>query len=139
MNYVLLTVNGTYLFWQLNGIWGGGWKHAPPRPRKLLKVWLLDFYQMLVSLRRHKIKKYFDANGPVCKWQIKISKNLIFGNATSRRANFAKFCKIVNIDVRNTFWKFQIDISRIGYFTEKSVKCRKKLVSKIQNAPQDAK
>ena len=27
-----------------------------------------------------------------------------------------KFCRIVNIDVRNKPWKFQINISKIGYF-----------------------
>ena len=55
-----------------------------------------------------------------------------FGNAFSRHANFTKFCTIVTIDVRNKPRKFQIDISKIGYFTEQSVKLRQVLVCKLQ-------
>ena len=80
---------------------------------------------------RYKIKK-IDLTGPVCKEQNKIP---IFINATSSHANFMKFCRIVTIDVRNIPWKFQIDISKIGYFTEQSVKWRQMLVCKIQNGP----
>ena len=43
----------------------------------------------------------FDITGPVCKLQTKIPKIPNFGNATSRHANFTKFCRIVHIDVRN--------------------------------------
>ena len=46
-------------------------------------------------------KKKFEITGPVCKLQTKIPKIPIFRNATSRRANFMKFCRIVTIDVRN--------------------------------------
>ena len=46
-------------------------------------------------------KKKFDITGPVCKLQNKIQKIPIFRNATSRHANFTKFCRIVHIDVRN--------------------------------------
>ena len=58
------------------------------------------------------------------KLQTKIPKNLIFGNAISRHTNFTKFYRIVTIDVRNKPYKFQIDISKIDYFAEHSVKCR---------------
>ena len=53
-----LTVNGICLFWQLNGIWGGV---VPPplRSQELQKVWPWNFYQMLVYIRRHEIKKIF--------------------------------------------------------------------------------
>ena len=55
---------------------------------------------MLVSIRRHKII-FFDITGPVCKLQNEITKIPIFGNATSRHANFTKFFKIINIEIRN--------------------------------------
>ena len=48
---------------------------------------------------RNQIKNV-DITGPVCKLQIKIPKIPIFRNATSRHANFTKFCMIVTIDVR---------------------------------------
>ena len=76
---------------------------------------------------------YDKVGGPVCKLQIKILKISIFGNAIFRRANLTKFCRIVTIDVKNKTWKFPIDISKIGYFTEQSVKWRQMLVCKIQN------
>ena len=62
-----------------------------------------------------------------------LSEKPVFGNETSRHAIFTKFCRIVTIDVRNKPWKFQIDNSKIGYFTEQSVKWRQMLVCKIQN------
>ena len=74
--------------------------------------------------------KQIDITGLVYVLQTKIPKIPIFGNATSRHANCTKFCRIVHIDVRNKSWKFQIDILKIGYFTEQSVKYRKKLVYK---------
>ena len=37
----------------------------------------------------------------VCKLQTKILKTPIFGNATSRHANFTKFCRNVTVGVRN--------------------------------------
>ena len=40
-------------------------------------------------------KKIFDITGGVCNLQTKIPKNPIFGNATSRHANFTKFCRII--------------------------------------------
>ena len=46
-------------------------------------------------------QKIFDITGPVCKLQTKIPKIPIFGNATSRHANLTKFCRNINIDVRN--------------------------------------
>ena len=115
VEYDALTVNVISLFRQFNDIWRG-WKH-PIRSRELQKIWLWNLYQMLVSIRRHKIKK-IKITGLICKVQTKIPKNPIFRNATSRHANFTKFCKIVTIDLRNKPWKFQIDISKIGYFTE---------------------
>ena len=46
-------------------------------------------------------KFFFDITGPVCKLQNKIPKISILENATSRHANYTKFCRIINIDVRN--------------------------------------
>ena len=121
----------------------GGVVPPPLRSQELQKVWPWNFYQMLVFIRRHEIKKFFDITGPVCKLQTKIPKIPIFGNATSRHANLTKFCRNINIDVRNKPWKFQIDISKIGYFTEHSVKCRKswsvkyRTARKIQNRSRD--
>ena len=126
----ILTVNGICLFWQLHGIWG--MVPPPMRSQELQKLWPWNFYQILVSTRRHEIKKIFDRTCLVCKLQTKIPKDPIFGNATSRHANLTKFCRIVAIDVRNESWKFQIDISKIGYLTEQSVECRKKLICKMQ-------
>ena len=90
-----------------------------------------------------KSKKQIDISDLVCRLQTKIPKIPIFGNATSRHANLTKFCRNINIDVRNKPWKFQIDISKIGYFTEHSVKCRKswsvkyRTARKIQNRSHD--
>ena len=101
------------------------------------------FTRCCYSLGGPKSKKIFDITGPVCKLQTKIPKIPIFGNATSRHANLTKFCRNINIDVRNKPWKFQIDISKIGYFTEHSVKCRKswsvkyRTARKIQNRSRD--
>ena len=87
-------------------------------------------------MRRQEIRKKYAITLLVCKLQTKIPKNPIFRNATSRHANFMKFCRIVTIDVRNKPWKFQIDISKIGYFTEQSVKCRKSWSVKYRTAHQ---
>ena len=94
-------------------------KHPSLRSRydRGMKVWLWNFYHLLVSIWRHKIKKEFDISGLICKLRTKIPKIPIFGNATSKHAYFTKFCRIVHI-VRNDPSKFQIDISKIGYFTE---------------------
>ena len=80
-----------------------------------------------------QIRKIFDISDLICKLQTKIPKIPIFGNAISRHANFTNFCRIVHIDVRNKSWKFHIEISKINYFTEQSVKWGKNLVCKIQN------
>ena len=42
------------------------------------------------------MKKEFDIIGPVCKLQTKFPKTPIFGNATSRHANFAKLTLEMN-------------------------------------------
>ena len=73
------------------------------RSWKLLHLWPWNFYHMSSSV--HKVRKFFGITWLVCKLQTKILKNLIFWNATSRRANFTKFCKVVTIDVRNKPWK----------------------------------
>ena len=57
-------------------------------------------------------------SGLVCKVQTKIPKIPIFENTFSRHANLTIIRRNINIDVRNEPWKFQIDISKIGYFTE---------------------
>ena len=51
--FLHLTVNGICLFWQLNGIWGGG--NTLLISQKLQKVWLWNFYHVLVPIRRYKI------------------------------------------------------------------------------------
>ena len=61
-------------------------------------------------------------------------KRWMFRNATFRHSNFTKFCRSINIDVQNWSRKFQIDISKIGYFIEQSVKRLWMLVCKIQNS-----
>ena len=86
----------------------------------------MNFYQILVYIKRHKINKII--TGTVFKVQTQIPKKMTFGNATSRHANFTTFCRIVTTDVRNESKKFKIDIAKVGYFTEQSVKSRKKLV-----------
>ena len=60
--------------------------------------------------------KRIDISDLACRLQTKIPRISIFGNATSRHDNLTKFCRNINIDVRNEPWKFQIDISKIGYF-----------------------
>ena len=80
-----------------------------------------------------KSENEFDITLLVCKLQTKIPKNPIFRNITSWHANFEKFCRIVNIDIKNWSRKFESDISEIGYFTEQSLKWRQMLVYKIQN------
>ena len=56
-----------------------------------------------------------------------------FENATFKHTNVMKFCRVINIDVRNKPCKFQIDIIKIRYFTEQFVKWRQMLVCKLQN------
>ena len=46
-------------------------------------------------------QRNFDISDLVYELQTKTPKTPIFRNATSRHANFMKFCKIVTIDVRN--------------------------------------
>ena len=84
-----------------------------------------------------KNQNKIDITGLVCELQTKIPKNLIFENATSRHANFTTFCKIFIIDIRNKPWKFQIDMSKIGYLTEQPAKLRQMLVCKTYNGLQN--
>ena len=117
-----------------NGIWGR-WVHPPPKISGTTKGMTMKFLPDVgIHKEARNQKKNFDLTGPVCKLQTKILKNTIFGNATFGHANFTKFCRIVTIDVRNKPWKFQIDISKIGYFTEQSVKCRKSWSVKYRTA-----
>ena len=119
------TVNSICSFWQLTSIWGeGGTNH----PYDLKNHWTYD-HEILTRCQADwgstKSEKIFDITWLVCKLQTKIPKNPIFRNETSRHTNFTKFCRIVTIDVRNEPWKFQIDISKIGYSTEQSVNSAK--------------
>ena len=41
--------------------------------------------------------------------------------ARNQKMYWPKFCSIIDIDVRDWSWKFQIEISKVGYFTEQSV------------------
>ena len=78
--------------------------------------------------------KFFDIFWLVCKLQTKIpKKKTIFRNAISSHSNFTEFSRIIYIDVQNWSWKFQIDIFKISYFIEQSVKWRQMLVCKIQS------
>ena len=99
--------NGIYIFGQLNGILGvetPHWGNTTLRSRKLgsRKGMTTKF---LPDVGTHKEEQNqntcFDATGPVCKLQTKVPKNSIFGNATSRCANFTKFSRIVKIDLKN--------------------------------------
>ena len=74
--------------------WGGVFPLLPEISRTTI-------YQMLVSIRSHKIKKKIDITRPVCKLQTKIRKNPNFRNANSRHTNFAIFSRIVTIVFRN--------------------------------------
>ena len=127
---LLLTINSICSFWQLTGIWGGGTTKISETTERMTMKFLPDV--KLSKEARNQI--FFDITRLVYKLQTKIPKIPIFRNATSRHANFTKLCRIVNIDIRNWSWKFQIDILKICYFTEQSVKWRQMLVCKIQNS-----
>ena len=43
-----------------------------------------------------------------------------------------KFCSIINIDVKNYPSKIQVEILKIAYSTEQSVRLRKMLLCKIE-------
>ena len=127
----LLTVNGICLFRQLYGILGDD----PPDISGTTKGRTMKFLPDVGNHKEARNQKKIDITGLVCTLQTKIPKIPIFENATFRHANLTTFCRNINMDVRNKPRKFQIDISKIGYFTEDSVRCRKKLVCKIQNGP----
>ena len=105
----------------------GGWKQ-PPEISKTTKGMILKFLPDIGTHQEALNKK----TGPVFQLQTKFPKNPIV-----RHANFTKFCRIITIEVRNEFWKFQINISKIGYFqnnvknaekaglwnTERPIKC----------------
>ena len=95
-----LTVNSICSFWQHTSIWPV--IPSPLRSKKPLDVWPWNFYQMSSSFRSHENRKDFDITWLVCKLQTKIPKISISRNATSRHANFTKFCRIVTIDVIET-------------------------------------
>ena len=103
-----LTINSICSFWQLHSIWGagGGGVGISGTAGNMTMKFLPDVQKR-----------------SICN----------FWNATFGHASFTKFCRIINIDVRNYTWKFQIDSSKIGFFTEQSAKWRQMLVSKIQN------
>ena len=124
--WFLMVNDGICLFRQLNGIWG--WILVTTKGMTMKFLPDVGIYKET----RNK-KKNFDIISPVCKLQTKVPKNPIFWNANSRHAKFTKFCRIVHIGIRNKSWKFQIEISKIGYFIEHSVKWRQMLVCKIQH------
>ena len=72
-----------------------------------------------MEARNHK---KIDITHSVCNLQTKYWENPIFGNAASSDQNFTKFCKDIDFDVRKQPWKFQIDISKIDYFADRSLK-----------------
>ena len=124
---ITLTVNSICSFWQLTGIWDGRAETPPLRSWELLDVWPWNFYQMSSTIGRHEIQNNFDITHLICKLQVRKFKKrldcLLSGNETYEHVSFTKFCRIINIDVKNQPWKFQIDILQIGYITEQSVKC----------------
>ena len=81
----------------------GGWNHPPPKISGTTKGMVMKFLPQVSIHKEAQIKKFFDITGLVCKLQNKILKISIFGNATSRHANFMKFGRIINVDVRNEF------------------------------------
>ena len=113
-----------------NGILWGENNPLRSRTRYDYEIFNICWY----SYRGTNSKKCFDISCLLCKLKNKIPKITIFENTTSRHANITKFDSFVHIDVRNKSWKFQIHISKIGYFTDESVKCRKKLEVKNRMA-----
>ena len=66
---------------------GVGWNPSPPRSLKPQKLWLWNFTIGWYPYGGTKSKSFFDISGKVCKI-------LIFENATSRHANFKKYCRL---------------------------------------------
>ena len=112
---------------------GGDPPPPPLRSRKLLDVWPWIFLPDVKLSEEARDRKFFWHN-LTGLWIIdRIPKNQNFRNANSRHTNFTTFCKIINIDVWNWSWKFQIYIFKNGYFTEQSLKLHQMLFCKIQN------
>ena len=59
-----------------------------------------------------------DLNQPVCDLQTRNCEITDFGNLTSLRKTFAKFCKGSHCDIRKKPKKIHIDVSKIGHFTD---------------------
>ena len=78
----------------------GGVK-TPPEISKTEKDMTIKFSLDFVTYMEVQNQQKFDIDGPVCKLQTKILKEPIFGNASSRHANFTRFCRTITIDVRN--------------------------------------
>ena len=104
-----LTVNGICSQWHLG--FGNPSKISETTERMIIKI-----YEVLSSMGRQEIKKWFDTIVLVCKSRvnkvIKCTNSLFSGNASSGHGHFTNICRIINIDVRNWSWKFQIDILR---------------------------
>ena len=77
-----------------------GGLETPPKISGATEGTTMKFLPDVGIYKESKIKKKFDIIGPVCKLQIKIQKIPIFGIASSRHANFTKFYRNINIDVR---------------------------------------
>ena len=63
----------------------------------------MKFLPDVVIYKEAQNQNKIDIAGPVCKLQTKIQRNPVFRNATSRCANLAKLCRIINIDIKNEF------------------------------------
>ena len=126
-----------YVKYYLNGQWHLLYLTAYCIPLRSRKLMTMNFYQMSSPMGKHEMQKKIGISHLVCKSRVsnvkRRSNSLFSGNTTSGYANFTKFRMSISIDVRNKPWKFQIDMSKIGYFTEQSVKWRQMLVCKIQN------
>ena len=79
----------------------GGGVPPPPKISGTTKGMTMKFLPDVGIYNEARNKKKIDMNCPACKLQTKIPKIRIFGNATSRHTNLTKFCRNINIDVRN--------------------------------------
>ena len=84
-----------------DSLMASGGATPPPEISKTTKSMTRKFLPHVGTHAEAQNQKKIDRTGLVCKLQTKIPKTPIFRNATSRHANFTKFCKNVTIDVRN--------------------------------------
>ena len=81
----------------------------------------MKYYEMSSLIWRREITKNFDLAHSDCNVQTKNWENPIFRNAISRDQNLTKFYNDIHFAIRKQPWKFQIYISNIRYFTDRSL------------------